>query len=107
MAPGRLSTSISLRFNRGLECRSRAFAGCFSLLTSQLQYINLSVSVDINGLIESGRGTGPKTPRQPVVPTRRNDGRGQFQLETWVRGDENSQLGSPARPVRSGRVMSS
>src|SRR5438128_10515840 len=35
-------------------------------LTGELLRINLSASVDETVLIESGRGTGPTTPRQPV-----------------------------------------
>src|SRR3989449_4902851 len=35
-------------------------------LTGEQAKINLSASVDETDLIESGRGTGPTTPRQPV-----------------------------------------
>jgi len=35
-------------------------------LTGEAAKINLSASVDETDLIESGRGTGPTTPRQPV-----------------------------------------
>jgi hypothetical protein len=37
-----------------------------SPLTLPFRYINLSASVDGNGLIESGGGTGPSKPRQPT-----------------------------------------
>jgi hypothetical protein len=35
-------------------------------LTRQVGYIKVSASVDNNGLIESGEGTGPMKPRQPA-----------------------------------------
>jgi len=37
-----------------------------NLLTPFPTHINLSASVDTNGLMQSGRGTGPMKPRQPV-----------------------------------------
>src|SRR5207248_11226548 len=48
--------------------------------------INLSASVDGTGLIQSGRGTGPMTPRQPVA-ARSAMTRCQFQLKrlAWER----------------------
>ena len=55
-------------------------------LTRTCRSINLSASVDINGLIESGGGTGPAKPRQPTQGASLSD-----------------QVPNPARPKNSNR----
>src|SRR5439155_27049515 len=69
--------------------------------------INLSASVDGTGLIQSGRGTGPMTPRQPVA-ARSAMTRCQFQLKrlAWERGEERAFFTS-ARPDEKGFFIDS
>jgi hypothetical protein len=49
-----------------MAANSGKFVPRIPLLTSPAYSIILSASVDINGLIESGGGTGPVKPRQPT-----------------------------------------
>ena len=67
------------------------------LLTAGRVEINLSASVDETFLIESGRGSGPLTPRQPVEAPLTSTTRCQFQPEPEVRfgKDEKSACFSP------------
>src|SRR5688572_7797459 len=58
--------SAAITKSPSLRAKSRSPGRQKRLLTGPYRSIILSASVDINGLIESGGGTGPLKPRQPT-----------------------------------------